>query len=67
VNFSLQSSRLPITPFVLDGYEPYDRLLAPCDDDFLAPAGFFDEPRELGFGLMDGYRFHFAMLANLLS
>src|SRR5258708_15261513 len=55
---------LAVPILFLDRHGAHHGLLPSQDDDLLALAGLFDQPRELCLRLLDGYRRHLFMLAQ---
>ena len=53
LELSFPSSRLALSPFVLNRYQPHDRLLPPGNDNFLALASPFNQPRKFRLRLVD--------------
>jgi hypothetical protein len=61
---SLPCPGLAVTSTIGDRDQFHDRLLPPSDNDFLASAGFLNEPGELGFCFMNCDSFHTSFIVS---
>jgi len=58
LQLSLHTAGLALSPFFAERLKADQGLVAACDDNLLAFAGLLNQPRQVGFGVMNLDRGH---------